>query len=98
MFYEIAIISTPNIFTYSSSFPLKKGDVVEVEVKSKLKKGMVLKEVEKPSFNCKEVVKKVGEFTNNQLELIEFMAKYYFASVGESAGNFYELRVEDGKS
>ena len=92
MFYEIAIISTPNIFTYVSSFPLKKGDVVKVPVKSKIKKGLVLKEVEKPEFECKEVLDKVGEFSSAQMDLMEFMSKYYFSSIGESASNFFEVK------
>jgi len=88
-YYKLAIINTPNIFIYKSNNLYKKGDVVEVELKSKIKKGFVLEEVKKPEFECKEIIKKVYEFNEKYIKIIEFISFYYFAPIGEAAGLFY---------
>ena len=88
-FYEIAIFNTPNIFTYHSDINLKKGDVVEIPLKSRTTIGVVLKEVEKPSFKTKEVIRKITAFSLEKIKIIEFISKYYLCSIGEAAGLFY---------
>ena len=89
MYYEIALLSTPNIFTYHSELKLKKGDVVEVPIKSKTALGLVVKVVQKPPFETKPVIKKITSFSENRLKIIEFISKYYLCSIGEAAGLFY---------
>jgi primosomal protein N' (replication factor Y) len=88
-YYRVAILNTPNVFTYKSDCSYKCGDVVEVEVKSKINKGYVLKEVEKPDFECKNILGKIYEFDEKRQKIIEFLSFYYFCSMGEAAGLFY---------
>jgi len=94
-YYEIAIINTPNTFTYQSNITLKIGDVVEVEVKKRKTLGYVIKEAQKPSFKCKDIIKKIYEFSPQKQKIIDFIAKYYFCSIGEAAGLFYIM--ENGR-
>ena len=79
MYYLIAIINTPNTFVYKSTFSLKKGDVVEVFLKSKRKLGYVISEVKKPDFECKDVLQKIYSFSTKKQQIIDFVCKYYFA-------------------
>ena len=97
-FYEVAILNTPFSFTYFSKNLYKKGDVVEVELRNSKKLGFVLKEVNRPEFECKEILNKVYEFDNNYLKIIEFISFYYFCSIGEAAGLFYLKEKKDNKN
>ncbi|GAX87402.1 primosomal protein N' [Lebetimonas natsushimae] len=96
MYYEIAILSTPNIFTYKSDKVYKKGDVVEIPLKNKITYGYVLKEVDKPKYECKEIIGKKFNFNENYQKIIDFISKYYFCSIGEAAGLFY-WKMDNGK-
>ena len=92
-YYEIAILNTPNTFTYHSNIELKKGDVVEVSLREKKVKGFVFREVDKPSFKTKSIEKKIFSFSDKKIKIIEFISKYYLCSIGEAAGLFY---ISDG--
>ena len=96
MYYEIALLNTPNIFTYHSEKPLKKGDVVEAPIKSKTSLGIVVSEVNKPKFKTKPILEKVYSFSEKKFKIIEFIAKYYLCSIGEAAGLF-QWKVENEK-
>ena len=87
-YYEIAIIGTPKVFTYIGS-NLQKGDVVRLKVKNREKMGYVLKEVKKPSFECKEVIEKVFSFSEEKIKIIDFISYYYLAPIGEVVELFY---------
>jgi primosomal protein N' (replication factor Y) len=87
-YYEIAIIGTPKVFTYIGS-NLQKGDVVRLKVKNREKIGYVLKEVKKPSFECKEVIEKVFSFSEKKIKIIDFISYYYLAPIGEVVELFY---------
>ena len=89
MYYEIALLNTPNIFIYHSDKPLKKGDVVLVPIKSKTSLGLIVNEVNKPQFETKPVLEKIYSFSEKKFKIIEFIAKYYLCSFGEAAGLFY---------
>ncbi len=86
MFYEIAILNTPNIFTYKSDKIYKKGDIVEIPLKNRITYGYVLKTVSKPDYECKEIIDKKFYFNEKYQKIIEFISKYYFCGVGEAAG------------
>ena len=96
-YYEVAILNTPKFFTYQAAQEYKKGDVVEVEVKSKKKLGIITKKVKKPAFDCKNIIKKIYEFDDKYLKIIEFISFYYFCSIGEAAGLFYIVENEKCK-
>ncbi len=89
MYYEIALLNTPNIFTYHSEIKLKKGDIVEVPIKSKTTLGIVVKESDKPSFKTKPIISKISSFSEKKFQIIEFISKYYLCAIGEAAGLFY---------
>ena len=89
MYYEIALLNTPNIFTYHSEIKLKKGDIVEVPIKSKTTLGIVVKESDKPSFKTKPIISKIFSFGKKKFQIIEFISKYYLCAIGEAAGLFY---------
>ena len=89
IYYDIAVIGSPNIFTYSSNFELNSGDVVEIKVRNREALGYVIKEVQKPDFECKDVLSKKFSFSPEKQKIIEFISKYYFAPLGEAAGLFY---------
>jgi primosomal protein N' (replication factor Y) len=85
-FYEVAILSTPNTFTYKSLYKLNLYEFVEVKVKSKIKSGFIVKEVSKPSFNCKSIILKNSHSLIKKNNLIKtdkffnnkFLTKEYF--------------------
>jgi len=96
-YYETAILNTPNIFTYQSDKKLNPGDVVEVEVRNRKVFGYVIKEVEKPEFECKNVLSKLYSFSEKKQKIIDFISKYYFAPIGAAAGLFYTMENEKWK-
>ena len=88
-YYEIALLSSPLLLTYCSQEVVKEGDIVEVDVKGRLQKGVVLQEVAKPSFECKEIEATTPFFYSAwQLEVAKFIATYYVCSRGEALGLF----------
>jgi len=93
-YYDIAVINTPNIFTYQSNIPLKSGDIVEIEVKNRIAFGYVVKNVEKPLFKCKDVISKITALSYKKQKIIDFISKYYFAPIGEAAGLF-QWKIEN---
>jgi len=99
-YYNIAVFNTPNIFTYQSKNILSCGDVVKIEVKNREVLGCVVKEVQKPDFDCKDVISKIYSFSPKKQKIIDFISKYYFAPVGEAAGLFFiseKLKVKNEK-
>jgi len=100
IFYKIALLNTPNTFTYHSDSKLQKGDVVLVSLRNKEVKGIVIDEITKPSFKTKPVIKKLVSFSEKKFKIIEFIAKYYLCSFGEAAGLFYiseKYKVKSGR-
>lgn len=93
MFYEIAILNTPNIFTYKSEKSFKKGDIVEVPLRNKITYGYILNETDEPHYECKDIIDKKFHFNEHYQKIIEFISKYYFCSIGEAAGIF-QWRME----
>ncbi len=90
-FFEIAILKSgsPSL-TYSSKDEYSVGDIVEIELRGSKKKGVVLKEVKKPSFKVKEIAGSTELFLSSmQLKIAEFISFYYFSSVGEALSLFY---------
>ena len=95
-YYEVALLNTPNIFTYHYEKSLKKGDIVEIPIRNKKAVGIVVSEVSKPSFKTKSIIQKVSFFSDKKIKIVEFISKYYLCSIGEAAGLF-QLKIENGK-
>ena len=99
-FYEVALLNTPNSFTYHSLEKLNIGDVVEVSLRNRVVRGIIVKEVKKPEFETKEILKKITSFGDKKLKIIEFISKYYLCTLGEAAGLFYineKSKIENKK-
>ncbi len=86
-FYSIAISRYPiQPLVYSFSEKLKSGVRVWVPIRNSKKIGYVLREVEKPPFQTRNILQIVDEvplLDDKMLQLAIEMAKRYFSSVGE---------------
>jgi primosomal protein N' (replication factor Y) len=96
-FYEVAILSSPlSTLTYHSSLDLEKGRVVEVSLRNKSYKSVIISSVAKPNFATNEILE-VTEFyySPQQLALAQFISSYYICSLGEALGLMlaYESRM-----
>jgi len=87
-YYECAIIGTSKVFTYEGSNFLPF-DIVLVPLKSNTKKAIILKEIKKPSFECKNIILLEYRPTNKEIEFIKFISYYYFSSISEAVALFY---------
>lgn len=85
-YYELFILgSALGPLTYESNLVLKKGDVLEVPFQGKTKLAVVINSCEKPTFDCKKILKQQDSFfTQTQLEIAKFISNYYVCSQGIS--------------
>ena len=83
IFYLIAILDSPLSLTYCSNSKIDIGSLVKVKVRNYIKDGVILKEVEKPTFKAIEI-DEVSDFylPQNYLKIAEFISKYYFCEIG----------------
>lgn len=85
-YYEVAVLSTPSIFTYKSLYKLSLYSFIKIEVKSKIKSGFIVKEVSKPKFFCKSILLDITtpflqkNISNNitKFYVNKFLKKEYF--------------------
>ncbi len=88
-FYLIAPLGRKSpALTYKSHYLLHKGDLIQIEIRSKHTKGVVLSKVDNPDFKCKETIPCGEVFSQNQQILAEFIASYYRCLLSESYGLF----------
>ncbi len=89
-YYEIVLLrSSAPTLTYSSSKHLPVGSIISVPLKSTVKDAVVIKEMEKPTFETAEIVS-VSEkiYSTEQIELAKFISEYYFSSFSEAISLF----------
>ncbi len=89
-YYEIALLKSPlEALTYRSEHKIDNGSKVEVSLqkRAKLQEGVILKEVEKPSFKCIDIAN-ITEYYYDSLMLktAKFISQYYVCSLGEALG------------
>ncbi len=94
MYYEVAILNRPLNLTYSSDKPVSPGSVVEVAIRGKKSRAVVIKEVEKPSFKTMRLQPTSYYYSSSQLEIARFISTYYFCSIGEALGLFVPHKEE----
>jgi len=85
-------------FTYSSSFDIKIGCIVQIPLRNRNLKGIVFEKVSKPRYPTKKILKILEAepvLTDWQVALAKKIAKYYFATLGETLRTF--LPFEFGK-
>lgn len=89
-YYELSLLKSPLSFlAYSSDIALLKGSIVEATLSKRSVLGVVIKEVEKPSFLCEPILSSANSFYSlKTLELAEFIASYYVCSLGEALALF----------
>ncbi|MDD2697964.1 MAG: primosomal protein N' [Arcobacteraceae bacterium] len=91
-YYEIALLKSPlSPLTFKSTELIKIGSLVMISLKNRKKEdiGVVVKEVEKPTFKCSDISTVLETFhTKFTLEVAFFIAKYYVCSIGEALGLF----------
>ncbi len=87
-YYEIALLKSPlTPLTYKSKKTITIGSQVMVSLKNRKQEnlGVVLKEVEKPTFTCTEITQALElYYTDFILETANFIATYYVCSIGEA--------------
>ncbi|WP_458699640.1 primosomal protein N' [Sulfurospirillum sp. 1307] len=100
MYYLIGILNSPlTPLTYHSDKKLEIGSVVEVLLNKKEKLGVVLEEVEKPSFTCSDILAFKDEFFDETtLGLAKFVSEYYVCSLGDALGLFKPFRKNSQKT
>ncbi|WP_104760755.1 primosomal protein N' [Helicobacter cetorum] len=67
--------------TYSSKESCEKGALVYITLRNKTLQGVILKEIEKPSFECLECETTPYFLLPTQIKLAEFIAQYYCANL-----------------
>ena len=94
-YYEVVLqrSSAPKL-TYRSAEKLSVGSIVDVPLKSTLKKAMIIEEVAKPETFDADEIESVSEFyySEKQMETARFIAEYYFSSLGEALSLFVPYR------
>ncbi len=87
-FYEVAILSSPlNLLTYSFSIDLTIGTTVNVILRNKEIKAVIISKCEKPEFKTIEILNESEYFySSKQIELAKFISIYYVCSFGEALG------------
>lgn len=87
-YYEVAILKSPlNPLTYQSKDKLTLGAkvLVTLQRRVKLQDGVIIKEVEKPSFKCVDIKELTKYFYSEQmLTTAKFISQYYVCSLGEA--------------
>jgi len=89
-YYHIALLKSPlSPLTYQSEQMLQIGAIVEVPLSKRITEGVVIAEVEKPSFACELISSMCKAFyPTKTLELARFIAEYYVCSLGEALALF----------
>ena len=85
-YYNVLLpVVNSGIFTYSTTLTLEIGLRVAVNFNNRKMVGIVLEEIEKPTYKCKEIEKAVDNeplFSKKYLEFILKMAEYYHSTPG----------------
>ncbi|WP_201338751.1 MULTISPECIES: primosomal protein N' [unclassified Nitratiruptor] len=97
-YYEIALINTPLQLTYSSKDKREIGEVVEVSLRNRHTRGVIVQEITKPTFECLPIENSTSFFySSQQIAIAQFIAKYYVSSFGEAIGLFVPFKENQKK-
>ena len=88
-FYEVAILSSPlSSLFYCSVLDIKIGTIVEIVIRNRNSKAVVLLTCQKPEFETSEILKATDFiYSKKQMELAKFISSYYVCSLGEALGD-----------
>ncbi|QKF66878.1 primosomal protein N' [Arcobacter venerupis] len=87
-YYELALLKSPlNNLTFQSEKKITLGKKVLIKLKQRknLDEAVVIKEVEKPTFKCSDIVEITNEYFDEKMQQIaSFVSQYYVCSLGEA--------------
>jgi len=79
---------------YESDKPISIGTLIQIPLKSHIKKAIILEETDKPSFETFAISEVLPyKFSQIQLSIAKFISQYYFSSLGEALSLFVPHRV-----
>ena len=89
-YYEVVLLkSSAPVLTYSSGKILTEGTLVSVPLKTTEKQAVVIRKVEKPSFETEKIIFASNKvYTLAQMEIAKFISHYYFSSFSEAISLF----------
>ena len=97
-FYEVAILKSPlNNLTYQSEEKIEIGTKVLVKLRNRkvFDEAVVVKEVEKPTFECTNISEITNEyFDEKMLQISNFVSTYYVCSLGEALSVYNPFNKE----
>lgn len=87
-FYEVAILSSPlSLLTYHFNSHLEIGTAVEIVMRNKNYKALIISTCQEPAFQTNEILSVSAFFYSlKQRELAQFISTYYICSLGEALG------------
>ena len=92
-YYELALLKSPlNNLTYQSEESIKLGTKVGVTLGNRkvINEAVVIKEVEKPTFKCSNILEISNEyFDEKMLQIATFVSQYYVCSLGEALSVYH---------
>ena len=87
-YYELALLKSPlNNLTFQSEEKIILGKKVLIKLKQRknLDEAVVIKEVEKPTFKCSDIVEITNEYFDEKMQQIaSFVSQYYVCSLAEA--------------
>ena len=97
-FYEVAILKSPlNNLTYQSEEKIEIGTKVLVKLRNRkvFDEAVVVKEVEKATFECTNISEITNEyFDEKMLQISNFVSTYYVCSLGEALSVYNPFNKE----
>lgn len=89
-YFQVAILNQAiEPLTYSFTGDLDKHFLVQVSLRGKKTLGVVVQECDKPSFKCLEILFVcTGFYSSFQMQMSQFISKYYVSYLGNSLGLF----------
>ncbi|MEA3316086.1 MAG: primosomal protein N' [Campylobacterota bacterium] len=87
-YYEVSLLKAPlEPLTYKYNKKIEIGTLVAVPLqrRAKLQMGVVVKEVEKPSFRCIDIKEITNRYySKDMLDIAKFISNYYISTLGEA--------------
>ena len=99
-YYEVALLKSPlNNLTFQSEEKIDIGSKVFIKLKNRkvLDEAVIIKEVEKPTFDCTNISEITNEFYDEKmLQIANFISTYYVCSIGEALSiyNPFDKNIE----
>jgi len=89
-YYKVSLLNSPlECLTYKSKITYAQGDIVEVPFKNAIKRGVIISQTHKPSFETKDMQTKTNLFFPVKYQqIVKFICNYYVCSLGEAYSLF----------